>query len=141
MVHSLSVKVLLGVVLSGSYRKVEIIGVLFGAFELLFLYTMFATKPDAGELWDGLWTFKFNDSEWVALFATGEPLLDTPFLVPVGLMKSMGAVIDLANNAITWKAHGGTAKIEAGRQDAGAGHAGAGAGVGGAALLSAIKHH
>jgi len=73
--------VLLGVVVSGSYRKVEIIGVLFGAFELLFLYTMFATKPDAGELWDGLWTFKFNDSDWVALFAANIGAVIMPWML------------------------------------------------------------
>jgi len=45
------------IVVSGSYRSVERVAMFIGAFELIFLVTMFASPVDMGELGKGLVTF------------------------------------------------------------------------------------
>ncbi len=69
------------VVLSGTYRKVELVGVFFGAFELVFLYTMFATRPDPAAVWDGLWTFRLDDPKWMGLVAANIGAVIMPWML------------------------------------------------------------
>ena len=47
---AISVALLLGVVFAGSYRIVETVAIFFGLFELVFLVTMIASRPDPREV-------------------------------------------------------------------------------------------
>merc|ERR1719498_1744277 len=67
--------------MSGTYRVVEKVGVLFGSLMLLFLATMVLAKPDGAEVWDGLWSFPFQDSEWTALLAANVGAVVMPWMI------------------------------------------------------------
>ena len=69
------------VVLSGSYRKVEKVGIFFGAFELVFLVTMVQAAPAPEQMWEGLWTFPVKDPEWTELLAANVGAVIMPWML------------------------------------------------------------
>ena len=93
------------IVLSGSYKKVELIGVIFGAVELIFFYTMFAARPDGAELWKGLWTFHFEDGQWMGLLTANIGAVIMPWM----LYYQQSAICDKRLEARSKKDAGATA--------------------------------
>lgn len=72
---------LLGTVFSGSHRQVEILGVAFGCFQLIFLPIMFLLPIKWGEVGKGLITTDFTDSNWTSLVAAGIGAVIMPWML------------------------------------------------------------
>jgi len=69
------------VVLFGTYRQVEAIGVAFGLCELVFVLTMFAFKPKPSEVVKGLVTFPVQDPEFSQLVASNIGAVIMPWMI------------------------------------------------------------
>ncbi|MBM7544586.1 Mn2+/Fe2+ NRAMP family transporter [Weissella beninensis] len=81
---------LVGVAFSGSYRRVEKIGIVVGLAELLFLGALFFIHPTAGSLLQGITTLPFNDHSFVYLTAANIGAVIMPWMI----FYQQGAVID-----------------------------------------------
>ncbi len=75
---------------SGSYRRVEKIGLAVGLFELLFIIAAIMAKPDFNEMAHGLATFPIGHGNYLFLLAANVGAVIMPWMV----FYQQGAVID-----------------------------------------------
>jgi NRAMP (natural resistance-associated macrophage protein)-like metal ion transporter len=66
---------------TGSYRSVERIAVLFGAFELVFLYVALQAHPDPTALIDGMASIPLSDHKYLYLVAANIGAVIMPWMV------------------------------------------------------------
>ncbi len=76
--------------LSGSYRRVEKIGLAVGLLELLFIVAAIMAKPDLSEMAHGLTSFPFGEGNYTFLLAANVGAVIMPWMV----FYQQGAVID-----------------------------------------------
>jgi Mn2+/Fe2+ NRAMP family transporter len=81
---------LLGLALTGSYRRVERIGLAIGAAELAFLVAMVMSRPDPNALVDGLKSMPLGNSSYLLLFAANVGAVIMPWMI----FYQQGAVVD-----------------------------------------------
>lgn len=70
-----------GVVLSGTYRAVETVGILFGSLMVLLIPMMVLTGPSGEQVWEGLGAFPFEDTEWTSLLAANVGAVVMPWML------------------------------------------------------------
>ncbi len=99
---------LLGLALTGSYRRVERIGLAIGAAELAFLVAMVMARPDPAALVEGLKSMPLGNSAYLLLVAANVGAVIMPWMV----FYQQGAVVDK---------HLSVKTIRAARQDTAAG--------------------
>ncbi|MBV8785580.1 MAG: divalent metal cation transporter [Mycobacterium sp.] len=89
---------LLALVLTGSYRRVERIGLIVGAAELAFLVAMVMARPSPEALIDGLSSMPLGDPSYLLLVAANVGAVIMPWMV----FYQQGAVVDkrLSENTI-----------------------------------------
>lgn len=76
--------------LSGSYRRVERIGVAFGLFELLFIVAMFMARPHVSEIVHKMTSVPLGNPSYLYLLAANVGAVIMPWMV----FYQQGAVID-----------------------------------------------
>jgi Mn2+/Fe2+ NRAMP family transporter len=81
---------LLGLALTGSYRRVERIGLAIGAAELAFLVAMVMSRPDPNALVAGLKSMPLGNSSYLLLFAANVGAVIMPWMI----FYQQGAVVD-----------------------------------------------
>ncbi|OBG25564.1 NRAMP family divalent metal transporter [Mycobacterium sp. 852002-51057_SCH5723018] len=81
---------LLGLALTGSYRRVERIGLAIGAAELAFLVAMVMSRPDPEALLNGLKSMPLGNSSYLLLIAANVGAVIMPWMV----FYQQGAVVD-----------------------------------------------
>lgn len=81
---------LVGIAFSGSYRRVEIAGILIGLGELAFIIAIFLIKPDIGQIGQGLLSFPIKDRSYIYLIAANVGAVIMPWMI----FYQQGAVID-----------------------------------------------
>ncbi len=81
---------LLALALSGSYRRVERIGLAIGAAELAFLVAMVMARPEPGALVEGLKSMPLGNSSYLLLVAANVGAVIMPWMV----FYQQGAVVD-----------------------------------------------
>lgn len=81
---------LLALALTGSYRRVERIGLAVGAAELAFLVAMVMARPDPGALAHGLTSMPLGDSSYLLLIAANVGAVIMPWMI----FYQQGAVVD-----------------------------------------------
>jgi len=81
---------LLGLALTGSYRRVERIGLAIGAAELAFLVAMVMSRPDPKALLDGLKSMPLGNSSYLLLVAANVGAVIMPWMI----FYQQGAVVD-----------------------------------------------
>jgi len=81
---------LLGLALTGSYRRVERIGLAVGAAELAFLVAMVMSRPDPHAFIDGLKSMPLGNSSYLLLVAANVGAVIMPWMV----FYQQGAVVD-----------------------------------------------
>lgn len=81
---------LLGLALTGSYTRVERIGIAVGLAELAFIPAMFMSHPDVGALVHGLGSLPLGDRSYLFLLAANVGAVIMPWMV----FYQQGAVID-----------------------------------------------
>ncbi|MEE6175453.1 NRAMP family divalent metal transporter [Mycobacterium sp. 050134] len=81
---------LLALALTGSYRRVERIGLVIGAAELAFLVAMVMARPDPAALFEGLKSMPLGDSSYLLLIAANVGAVIMPWMV----FYQQGAVVD-----------------------------------------------
>ena len=89
---------LLALALTGSYRRVERIGLVVGAAELAFLVGMVMARPDPRALVDGLSSMPLGNSSYLLLVAANVGAVIMPWMI----FYQQGAVVDkrLSENTI-----------------------------------------
>ncbi|KEF98096.1 hypothetical protein K883_01093 [Mycobacterium sp. TKK-01-0059] len=89
---------LLALALTGSYRRVERIGLVVGAAELAFLVAMVMARPDPRALVDGLSSMPLGNSSYLLLVAANVGAVIMPWMI----FYQQGAVVDkrLSENTI-----------------------------------------
>lgn len=85
-----SVAFLLLIVLSGSYRSVEIIAILVGLFEVALFYVAYRSHPQWGELARGLTTFPIAHTSYLYLVAANIGAVVMPWMI----FYQQAAVVD-----------------------------------------------
>jgi len=63
------------------YRQIEVIGITLGLFELTFVVTMVYFHPSPSEIFAGLFTFHFDESEYLKLYAANMGAVIMPFMI------------------------------------------------------------
>lgn len=86
----LATVLLVGIAFSGSYRRVEKIGVAFGLFEFTFVIAMVMAHPTTQDLVRGLGTIPVGNSAYVYLVAANVGAVIMPWMI----FYQQGAVID-----------------------------------------------
>lgn len=81
---------LLALALTGSYRRVERIGLVIGAAELAFLVAMVMARPDPHALLEGLKSMPLGNSSYLLLVAANVGAVIMPWMV----FYQQGAVVD-----------------------------------------------
>ena len=81
---------LLALMLTGSYRRVERIGIAVGAAEIAFLVAMMMSRPHLGDLMHGLGSIPVHDPSYLYLLAANVGAVIMPWMV----FYQQGAVID-----------------------------------------------
>jgi Mn2+/Fe2+ NRAMP family transporter len=81
---------LLALALTGSYRRVERIGLVIGAAELAFLVAMVMSRPDPNALLDGLKSMPLGNSGYLLLVAANVGAVIMPWMI----FYQQGAVVD-----------------------------------------------
>ncbi len=81
---------LLALMLTGSYRRVERIGIAVGAAEVAFLVAMVMARPHLGDLMHGLGSVPLHDPQYVYLLAANVGAVIMPWMI----FYQQGAVID-----------------------------------------------
>lgn len=81
---------LLALALTGSYRRVERIGLIFGAAELAFLVAMVMARPEPKALVEGLKSLPLGDSSYLLLIAANVGAVIMPWMI----FYQQGAVVD-----------------------------------------------
>jgi len=81
---------LLALALTGSYRRVERIGLAVGAAELAFLVAMVMSRPDPKALVDGLSSMPLGNSSYLLLVAANVGAVIMPWMI----FYQQGAVVD-----------------------------------------------
>jgi NRAMP (natural resistance-associated macrophage protein)-like metal ion transporter len=81
---------LLALALTGSYRRVERIGLVIGAAELAFLVAMVMARPDPNALLEGLKSMPLGNSSYLLLVAANVGAVIMPWMV----FYQQGAVVD-----------------------------------------------
>ena len=77
----ISVIFLLGVVLTGSYRRVERVAIALGLFEFAFFLVAYQAHPDAGELVRGLTHVPFRSGNYLYLVAANIGAVIMPWMI------------------------------------------------------------
>jgi len=72
---------IVGIVMCCKYRQIEFIGITLGLFELTFVITMFCFHPPLMEVFWGMFTFHFDDSEYLTLYAANIGAVVMPFMI------------------------------------------------------------
>ena len=72
---------LMCVVLTGTYRRVEIVALILGCFELVYLITMIMSKPDAKEFGEGLITFPVRHTSYMLLLSANIGAVIMPWMI------------------------------------------------------------
>ncbi len=70
-----------GMIWTSSYRSVERVAVLFGLFELAFLYVAFRSHPDASAVLEGIRHIPFSDNKYRYLVAANIGAVIMPWMV------------------------------------------------------------
>jgi len=78
---SLAAAALLGVVLTGSYRRVERAAIAVGLFEFAFFYVAWAAHPALGELTRGMVSIPWRDSHYLYLSAANIGAVIMPWMI------------------------------------------------------------
>ena len=86
----LGVVFLLGVVLTGSYRRVERIGIAVGLFEVALVIAAFMAHPDVSEMRNEFFSVPIKDSEYVTLVAANVGAVIMPWMI----FYQQGAIVD-----------------------------------------------
>ena len=86
----LSVTFLSTVALTGSYRSVERIALLFGAFELIFFVVAWMAHPSLHEIWQGLTTVPYQNAKYLYLTAANIGAVIMPWMI----FYQQSAVVD-----------------------------------------------
>ena len=73
--------IMLGVVVTGSYRRVELIALVMGLFELVFVATAILAKPNAEQLGKGLITVPVQHSSYLLLFSANIGAVIMPWMI------------------------------------------------------------
>ncbi|NUP46531.1 MAG: divalent metal cation transporter [Catenulispora sp.] len=81
---------LLAIALTGSYRRVERIGIAVGLAELAFIAAMFMSRPDPGSMIHGLGSLPVGQGSYLMLVAANVGAVIMPWMV----FYQQGAVID-----------------------------------------------
>jgi len=81
---------LIGIALSGGYRRVERVGIAFGLAELVFVPAMILAHPSLGAIGAGLVQAPFGDRSYVLLLAANVGAVIMPWMI----FYQQGAVID-----------------------------------------------
>ncbi|KAA1249538.1 divalent metal cation transporter [Mycobacterium simiae] len=81
---------LLGLALTGSYRRVERIGLAIGAAELAFLVAMVMARPQLDQLLKGLTSMPLGNSSYLVLVAANVGAVIMPWMI----FYQQGAVVD-----------------------------------------------
>jgi len=76
-----AVGLLLLLIVTQNYRRIEIFAVILGLFELVFVVSMFMARPNANELFKGLVTFRFEDPDYRWLFAANIGAVVMPWMI------------------------------------------------------------
>lgn len=94
-------KMMLGVIVfltitawTGSYHSVERIAILLGAFELIFLWVAWKAQPSASEMWQGIKSAPWHDSNYLYLAAGNVGAVIMPWMI----FYQQSAVIDKGLN-------------------------------------------
>jgi Mn2+/Fe2+ NRAMP family transporter len=75
---------------TGSYRSVERIAILFGLFELVFFVVAWMANPSLKEMWHGISSFPYKNSEYLFLFAANIGAVIMPWMI----FYQQSAVVD-----------------------------------------------
>ncbi len=86
----LSVAFLAIVALTGSYRSVERIALLFGAFELIFFIVAWMAHPSLHEMWQDLINIPYNNAKYLYLSAANIGAVIMPWMI----FYQQSAVVD-----------------------------------------------
>ena len=81
---------LLALALTGSYRRVERIGLVIGSAELAFLVAMLMARPEPKALFDGLKSMPLGNSSYLLLVAANVGAVIMPWMI----FYQQGAVVD-----------------------------------------------
>ena len=87
---SVAAAFLIGIALTGSYRRAERIGIAFGLAELAFVPAMFLAHPSLSAIGSGLVHLPLHDSSYVLLLAANVGAVIMPWMI----FYQQGAVID-----------------------------------------------
>ena len=72
---------MLAMIWTGSYRSVERVAVMFGAFELVFLFVAFRSHPDPAALVEGMTRIPLSDHKYLYLVAANIGAVIMPWMV------------------------------------------------------------
>ena len=92
----LSVIFLSIIVITGSYRSVERIALLFGAFELIFFVVAWLAHPSLQEMWQGIKTIPYQNSQYLYLTAANIGAVIMPWMI----FYQQSAVVDKKLTAV-----------------------------------------
>lgn len=81
---------LVGIAFSGSYRRVEKIGIVIGLAELAFIVAMFMVHPSLSAIGQGLVTVPYRSSSYIYLVAANVGAVIMPWMI----FYQQGAVVD-----------------------------------------------
>lgn len=76
-----AVAILVLLIVTQNYRRIEIFAVLLGLFELVFVVAMFMAKPDGRELMHGLGSLPLDDPDYRWLFAANIGAVVMPWMI------------------------------------------------------------
>lgn len=76
-----SVVAIVGIVVFCNYRQIEVIGIVLGCFELIFVLTMFWFHPAPSDIVDGFFTFHFESPNYRTLYAANIGSAIMPFMI------------------------------------------------------------
>ena len=86
----LSVGFLAFIALTGSYRSVERIAICFGLFELVFFVVAWMAHPSLKEMWHGITSMPYKNSQYLFLFAANIGAVIMPWMI----FYQQSAVVD-----------------------------------------------
>jgi Mn2+/Fe2+ NRAMP family transporter len=96
----LSVAFLSIIAITGSYRSVERIAILFGLFELIFFVVAWMANPSLKEMWHGIISVPYKNSQYLFLFAANIGAVIMPWMI----FYQQSAVVDKGLKPIHMKA-------------------------------------
>eukprot|EP00930_Biecheleria_cincta_P032178 TRINITY_DN22332_c0_g2_i1.p1 TRINITY_DN22332_c0_g2~~TRINITY_DN22332_c0_g2_i1.p1 ORF type:complete len:465 (+),score=64.07 TRINITY_DN22332_c0_g2_i1:81-1475(+) len=72
---------LIALALTGSYSIAEKVGLAMGVLQVFFFLTMFMAKPSGSEVWNDLWSFPFNEGDYVKLVTANIGAVIMPWML------------------------------------------------------------